>query len=146
MPYVEKHETRMRKFMEKVSTDEATGCMNWTGSMLHNGYGQVGWRGRLWTAHRAFWVFSGNADPGAMDLDHVCRNRCCINPAHLRVVTRSENLRAGFLARGCKNGHPFRSDDFSTVRRSDGTQELRCKVCHRERNKRAKSRSLARSS
>ena len=139
MPYREKRETRLRKFMDKVSVNEATGCMEWTGSMLPNGYGQVGWRNRLWVAHRAFWVFMGNPDPTGFDLDHKCRNRKCINPDHLEIVTRSENLRRGFLARGCKNGHAYTEDGFSVVRRSDGTEELRCKICHRERNKRAKA-------
>lgn len=138
MAYREKRETRLRKFMDKVSVDKETGCMLWTGSMLQNGYGQVGWKGKLWVAHRAFWIFSGREDPGALDLDHLCRNRRCINPDHLEMVTRSENLRRGFISRGCKNGHPYNKEDFSEVKRSDGTTELRCKVCHRERNKRHK--------
>lgn len=144
MAYREKRETRLRKFMDKVSIDPETGCMLWTGSMLPNGYGQVGWRNRLWVAHRAFWVFSGKPDPKGFDLDHLCRNRACINPDHLEMVSRSENLRRGFIARGCVNGHPYREDDFSIVNRSDGSQELRCKVCHRERNRRAKQRKSAR--
>lgn len=138
MAYREKRETRLRKFMEKVSMNEETGCMEWVGAMLPNGYGQVGFRGKLWVAHRAFWVFMGKPDPGGFDLDHLCRNRKCINPDHLELVSRGDNLRRGFIARGCKNGHPYSPEDFSVVKRSNGIQELRCKVCHRERNRKAK--------
>jgi hypothetical protein len=106
--------------------------------MLPNGYGQVGFRGKLCVAHRAFWIFSGMPDPGKNDLDHLCRNRKCVNPKHLEIVSRSENLKRGFLARGCKNGHKFTENDFSVVKRSDGTTELRCKICHRARNKKHK--------
>src|SRR5690554_3794044 len=142
----EAREKRLKKFLNKIHVDEETGCMEWTGYVMDNGYGQVGFRGRLWVAHRAFWVFMGNPDPGKNDLDHLCRNRKCVNPDHLEIVTRSENLRRGFIARGCKNGHPYNEKDFSIVRRSSGKEELRCKVCHRERNKAAKKRKQLRES
>lgn len=146
MPYIENYETRLKKFLDKVYYNPVTGCMEWTGSTLHTGYGQVGFRGKLQVAHRAFWVFMGNPDPEGFDLDHLCRNRKCINPAHLELVSRSENLRRGFIARGCKNGHEFSEDGFSTVHRKDGTTELRCKICHRARNKKAKQSKSAHSS
>lgn len=147
MPYREKRETRFRKFMDKVSINAETGCMEWIGSTTHNGYGQVGYQGRLWTAHRAFWVFMGKPDPTGFDLDHLCRNRRCINPDHLEIVTRAENLRRGFIARGCKNGHPYIEENFSVVKRSDGRSELhRCKICHRARNKASKQRVKQRKS
>ena len=139
MAYREKRETRLKKFMDKVSINEQTGCMEWTGSITNGGYGVVRYKGRLTVAHRAFWVFMGNPDPEGKDLDHLCRNRCCINPDHLEPVTRAENLKRGFVARGCKNGHPYNEEDFSIVNCSDGSQKLRCKVCHRTRNKKSKA-------
>lgn len=131
-------ENRRTRFMRSVSID-ANNCWNWTGAITPYGYGISAINGYKTLAHRAFWVFENGPVPRGMDLDHLCRNRKCINPSHLEVVTRSINLRRGFEARGCKNGHPFNEAEFSIVRRSDGTTERRCKICHRSRNKRAKS-------
>lgn len=133
-------ETRMRQFQRRIRKDAADGCWNWTGPMTWNGYGITRFKGKNTTAHRAFWRFMRGEIPDGMDLDHLCRNRLCVNTDHLEQVTRSENLRRGFESRGCVNGHPYKPEDFSIVRRSDGSTERRCKVCHRERNGRAKRR------
>jgi len=127
------------RFQEKYQVNEA-GCWVWTATGVANGYGTIDVDGRHALAHRvAYELFVGEI-PAGLDLDHLCRNRRCVNPAHLEPVTRSENLRRGFEARGCKNGHPFSDTAFSIVRRADGGTERRCKICHRARNRLAKSR------
>lgn len=131
-------ENRLARFMRLVQVDPVTQCWNWIGHKTDGGYGFSALDGKKTVAHRALWILLRGDLPKEMDLDHLCRNRACINPDHLEPVTRSENLIRGFIARGCKNGHPYNEEDFSIVRRTDGTIERRCKICHRERNKKAK--------
>jgi hypothetical protein len=138
MSYKEIAENRLARMESRITRDLATGCWNWDRIGTPGGYGIIGIRGRRTVAHRGVWELLRGPVPEGMDLDHLCRNRLCVNPDHLEVVTRSTNLRRGFEARGCKNGHAFNHDDFSIVRRADGVIERRCKACHRERNKRCK--------
>lgn len=137
MPYVHKPERRAERFMRCVEK-QPNGCWRWTGFINPQGYGYSSLRGKKSLAHRvSYWIFVGEVKDG-MDLDHLCRNRYCVNPAHLEQVTRSENLKRGFDARGCGNGHKYTEENTSVVRRSDGTTERRCKICHRNRNARSR--------
>ena len=140
MPYREIKENRIRRFHRRIQKDPESGCWNWTGYTTGNGYGQAHYGGGLTTAHRAYWLCAVGDLPDDLDLDHLCRNRTCVNPDHLEPVTRSENLERGYEARGCKNGHPYTEDGFSVVTRSDGRTFRRCKACHRERNRKSKTR------
>ena len=72
-------------------------CWPWTGWIGSGGYGVAqDSRHRLTTsAHRAVYTCLAGAIPEGMDLDHLCRNRRCVNSLHLEPVTRSENLRRG---------------------------------------------------
>lgn len=71
--------------------------------------------------------------PDGLQLDHLCRNRGCINPGHLEPVTNRENARRGLhgiLLERCPHGHPY--DDENTVVNSAGGRE--CRACIRERS------------
>lgn len=75
----------------------ATGCWRWLGHCLSSGYGRVGARGIL--AHRLAYEELVGPIPDGLEIDHLCRNRGCVNPAHLEPVTHVENLRRAHLAR-----------------------------------------------
>ena len=140
MPYRTIIENRRARFMKRVEIDAHSGCWNWTGPVNRGGYGASAINGQRTLAHRAFWIFERGPVPRGLDLDHLCRNRRCINPDHLEPVTRSVNLRRGFEARGCINGHPFSKEGFSIIRRSNGTTERRCKICQRNSNERVREK------
>lgn len=102
------------RFWPKVDRNAPDGCWNWTGARQPNGYGVFGFRDKTARAHRAAWELLRGPIPEGMDLDHLCRNRACVNPAHLEPVTRSVNLRRGVGIPGirsrqthCVNGHEF---------------------------------------
>lgn len=82
-------------YTDRYEVDERTGCWNWTGTMRSNGYGAYR-RGREQkAAHKVIYELRNGPVPAGYDLDHLCRNRACVNPAHLEPVSRSENLRRG---------------------------------------------------
>lgn len=85
------------KFWPRVDKTGPSGCWLWTGSCLPTGYGQVGCRvgGKTYvsSAHRVAYRFVVGPIPAGLQLDHLCRVRRCVNPAHLEPVTPRENVR-----------------------------------------------------
>lgn len=115
-------------------------CLNWPGYLDSCGYGK--WLGR--PAHRVVYEAVVGAVPPGLELDHRCRNRACVNPAHLEPVTHAENMARSSVAtkKTCKNGHPF--DDANTYNRPRGGRD--CRACGVDRTRRYIQRRLARAS
>lgn len=86
------------RFEDKYMPEPNSGCWLWLASLRANGYGQVGRGGRgsgMELAHRAAYNLYVGPIPDGLVLDHLCRVRACVNPAHLEPVTNTENLRRG---------------------------------------------------
>jgi len=80
------------RFWPKV--EKTSGCWNWTASLNTSGYGQIGSGGqfgRPHLAHRVAYELEVGPIPEGMQVDHLCFNRICVNPAHLRLVTNKQN-------------------------------------------------------
>jgi hypothetical protein len=124
-------------------------CWEWNGALNEDGYGRfslcMGGEESRWQAHRAsYHIFKGAIGPD-MTIDHVCKNRKCVNPFHLRQLTILENVVISYgstwikrrMQTHCLRGHPF--DEANTYLRSNGKRN--CRACAREalnegRNKR----------
>lgn len=105
-------------------------CVFWTGWRNDDGYGYV-WDGRRdRPAHRVAYEREVGLIPQGLELDHVCRNRACVNVAHLEVVTHAENRRRSGLAQtACRrSGHDW-SDSANVYVRRDGRRW--CAACAR---------------
>lgn len=63
----------------------------WTGNCNAKGYGRIVSNGRLCSAHRVAYELHVGPIPEGMEVDHICMNRACVEPSHLRLATRSEN-------------------------------------------------------
>ena len=127
--------------MPKLSADFATyvlpvedGCHIWTGTISSTGYGRYGRE----YAHRVAVQRDGR-DPSGMQIDHLCRNRRCVNPEHLEVVDARTNLLRGYnpAANAVRTNICFRGHEFTpenTYYRIDGACR-QCRRCHADRQR-----------
>lgn len=96
------------RFWAKV--EKTDHCWLWHGAVSsYTGYGSIGHNGKTCVAHRMAYLLVKGAIPDGLELDHLCRNRLCVNPDHLEPVTHLENMRRGALATRthCIHGHEY---------------------------------------
>jgi hypothetical protein len=138
---------RETQFWAKVSKAGSVDCWVWRAARIPDGYGQFG-NGddpsRSTLAHRVAYELLVGPIPEGLVIDHLCRNRPCVNPAHLEPVTRRENtMRSAIVPQvavlsetHCKRGHPL-----------DGVQHngnRRCSTCQRTAMREYQQRRRAR--
>lgn len=129
------------KILARVRVDEK-GCWVWTGASHSKGYGQVWFNKKQFSTHRAMMMATDQVIPPGMQVDHLCRNPPCCNPAHLEIVTPAENVRrgrAGHHAREralaqthCRNGHPRNAQNTYVPKTGRG----HCRICALQRKAR----------
>lgn len=121
---------------EKIDIDPDTGCWTWTGARSSGGYGSIKFAGRTRPAHRV--VYENFVEPVGAELvlDHLCRNRACVNPDHLEPVSQSVNVQRGLSAGPrphCNNGHELSGENVYTFPSDAGRR--RCRLCHIEKGR-----------
>lgn len=114
----------MQRFWKYVQKTDS--CWLWTAGLSPDGYGNFLYGGRAGKAHRFIYEEFKGPIPDGLEIDHLCRQRNCVNPAHLEAVTHAENVRRGSNATKplCSNGHAF--DMIKDGRRL-------CSICRRDK-------------
>jgi HNH endonuclease len=115
------------EFKSRGAHNLATPCALWTGAVTSSGYGSLRHEGRTVQAHRKAWEDANGPIPDGLHIDHLCRNRLCINPEHLEPVTPGENTRrARRIVTHCPQGHEY--TEANTLRNGNGNRY--CRTCH----------------
>lgn len=124
---------RLLKYSTPVTE---SGCVIWLGYTNEYGYGKITVDDKAKWVHRvAYEVAKGRIEKG-LDIDHLCRVRCCINPNHLEAVTRRVNLLRGNTNTAmhaakvsCKRGHPFSGGNLRIEVKNSGILVRQCRAC-----------------
>lgn len=112
----------MDRFMSKVLKTDS--CWIYTGRK-DNGYGRFWYMGKGFLAHR--WIYEELVSdiPEKMQIDHLCRNRSCVNIKHLEIVSNNEQQRRRSLSYiYCKNGHEYTKENTYLYK-----NKKNCRIC-----------------
>ena len=140
----------LERFWGKVNKSAPGGCWEWTGG-LSFGYGQfhltTEGRARNLRAHRVSYSLTGKSMSPDRVIDHICRNRACVNPDHLREIEEAENILIGIgptainaRKERCARGHEYGGEN---MRETDRGYRV-CKECRRQyaREERTREKGL----
>ncbi len=127
----------MKRLIDKIYFIPCGGCWLWEAAIDYKGYGRFHLNGEIRQAHRVSYEYFNNTKiPNNLHLDHLCRNRSCVNPEHLEPVSVQENILRGIGATAinakkthCPYGHEY--NEFNTYIDPRGYRN--CKICARKR-------------
>jgi hypothetical protein len=103
-------------------------CWKWDGAHDPRGYARVSWDGKNTKVATLLWETEFREVHPRLELDHICRNKWCVNPYHLEEITHKDNTRRHYdLVDGfCMYGHALEGDNVYTD--PDG-KRIRCRTC-----------------
>lgn len=135
---------RFPKNPNQYIVNPKTQCWEWQRAKDKDGYGKLRVNGVAVYAHRYYYEQKYGPIPEGLTIDHLCRNRACVNPEHMECVDIRENIlrgqgHAAINARKthCIRRHPF--DESNTYITKAGSRE--CRKCHKERMKKRRKGS-----
>jgi hypothetical protein len=122
--------------MDRFSPEPNTGCWLWTGYIDRDGYGLITFMGKTRRAHRLTYELLTASIPDGLTIDHLCRERSCVNPDHLEPVSQGVNVMRGDTLPAkqarqthCFRGHEFTKDNLMIVR-----GKRICRICDRAKS------------
>lgn len=123
------------------------GCWQWTAARSASGYGVFWVDGRNASAHRVMYELMVGPIPAGLDIDHLCRNRLCVRPAHLEPVSERVNTLRGTAPSAvnahkseCRRGHALAGANLYVNPRG----ERQCRECQRAACRRYEARNRGR--
>jgi len=125
----------LERFLEKISVSD-DGCWNWTACKDRYGYGQFSFEGKTKLAHKILYEQYKGKIPKELQIDHLCRNRKCVNPLHLETVPNRENIMRGIGITSinakkthCIHGHEFTAQN-TIIKIVKNRKQRNCKTCY----------------
>ena len=110
------------------------GCWEWIASINHGGYGLFKFNNKMIITHRFIYEYYHGSICPDLTIDHLCRNRKCVNPVHLEQVTQQVNISRGNTGKHhnhynkfkthCPQGHPYSEENTYRFKNS-----RKCKTC-----------------
>lgn len=136
-------DSELTRFRSRIKKSSESDCHVWTGPLDKDGYGSFYLRRKNRRAHRAAWYDMHGPIPEGLVVNHICKNRACVNAQHLQVVTAGENtLRdsttiSAINARKvhCPQGHPY----DRRYRNGKGYQRC-CSICESAKKSRLRKK------
>lgn len=132
------------RFSRHVTPEPNTGCWLWTGADNTIGYGKMRHpeTGKCDYVHRYAYEVIVGVIPEDLEIDHICNIRSCVNPDHMELVTRQENVRRRrdrLRQRPyCHNGHEMTSEN--TYFDKNGWRT--CRTCRNNNARRFRERKM----
>lgn len=121
-----------RRWWKDVAVGEPDECWPWLLSVGNHGYGNT-YDGKRRLAHRVAWAMHHQQQiPDGMTIDHICRNRVCCNPNHLRLLPNVVNATDNGQGRKthCPRGHEYTEENT----RMNAKGHRFCRACQKIRN------------
>jgi hypothetical protein len=117
----------------KIMPEPNSGCWIWLAYLAPFGHGRIKFEGRMREAHRVVYELIKGPVPEGLELDHLCKLPCCVNPDHLEPVTHAVNMRRSKPGQKthCINGHEYNEKNTYWWR---GTSR-HCRACDLERHR-----------
>jgi hypothetical protein len=140
------------RFWVKVDIVRDDECWEWKCPPTGGGYGQFTIEGKVFKAHRVAYELTIGPIPNGLVLDHLCRNRICVNPHHMEPVTQRENIMRGDLEVSveairrhwrsrthCKWGHELTPENVYVPPKLPTARA--CRTCRGRRSREAQQRA-----